>query len=219
MNIESLTLHTRVLAQQRAFYVDTLGLTVESEDEHALALRIGTTRLTFVQDESFGGFYHFAFSIPKNQFDAAYGWMEARIPLLTDEENQSAFELSSPWNSQGLYFDDADGNIAELIARHDLDNASGEPFGPQSLLCVSEIGLVVPDVPERVRELTRTYNLQPFDGVSDTFTAVGTHDGMFITVPEGRGWFPVGRPAVSAPFELSASTPDGELSYRQEATP
>lgn len=212
MDIRTLTLRARDLASQRAFYAGTLGLVTEYTDETRLRVQVGTTLLEFVHDPTFTGFYHFAFTVPENQIAEARGWLRARVALLTDEEGQELFH-SPQFNTHNLYFDDADGNIAELIARHDLRNSSSEPFGAPSLLHVSEIGLVVDDVPKSVQHLHTRHGLSPYKGQSDTFTAVGTAEGMFITVPEHRGWFPVSRPAPCAPFQLVAQTQHGIFRY------
>ncbi|AFZ66452.1 VOC family protein [Deinococcus peraridilitoris] len=212
MDIQTLSLRSRDLARQQAFYAGTLGLDTERTGESRLHVHVGTTLLEFVHDPQFAGFYHFAFTVPENQIAEAREWLGRRVTLLTDGQNQELFH-SPQFNTHNVYFDDADGNIAELIARHDLPNASTEVFGAGSLLHVSEIGLVVPDVAQYVQHLSTRHGLQPYKGESDTFTAVGTSEGMFITVPEARGWFPVNRPAPCAPFELVARTPRGTFRY------
>ena len=90
----------------------------------------------------------------------------------------------------------------EFIARHDRPSDHVGPFAASHVLHLSEYGLVVDDVPDTVRWLGQAHGLFPFNGQSDTFTAVGSHDGMLIVVPAGRGWMPTGKPAVAAPFEL-----------------
>lgn len=68
---------------------------------------------------------------------------------------------------------------------------------------------MVKSVPDAVQQFSGQFGLYPFNGQSDTFTAVGGHDGMLIVVPVGRGWFPVGRPAVSAPFRVKFEDESG----------
>ncbi|GHG00386.1 hypothetical protein GCM10017783_10660 [Deinococcus piscis] len=173
MNIQALTLHTRDLAALHDFY------------------------------ETFSGFYHVAFDIPRNRLAEAQAWLERRVPLLSDQDGTTCFVSGPHWNNTNLYFDDPAGNIMEFIARHSLEHDSDAVFDSSSVLHVSELGVVVPDVPQALAAMGRQYGLRPFGGQSDTFTALGGHDGMLIMVKEGRGWFPVGRPAVPAPFELT----------------
>lgn len=219
MNILALTLPTRDLAAQRRFYSHTLNLPVVSDEARSLTVRIGTSRLTFEQDAEFGGFFHIAFDIPRTLVGEAEGWLQARVPLLTDSQGRSVFPPGDPWNTTNLYFDDPAGNILEFIARHDLPHDRAGPFGPDSLLRISELGVVVPDVPQAVRELGQHSGLHPFNGQSDTFTPVGGHDGMLIVVREGRGWFPVGRPAVAAPFQLTFEEDGAIRTLRQRDLP
>lgn len=202
MNIRALTLHTRDLAALHDFYAHRLGFPVLAEGAGTLTLKAGATTLTFLQDQTFSGFYHVAFDIPRNRPAEAQAWLERRVPLLSDEDGTTHFVSGPQWNSTNLYFDDPAGNIMEFIARHNLEHDSDAIFDSGSVLHVSELGVVVPDVPQAVAELGQ-YGLCPFNGQSDTFTALGGHDGMLIVVREGRGWFPVGRPAVTAPFELT----------------
>lgn len=218
MNIETLLLKTGRLSAQRAFYTDTLGLPLVSEDGASFTVRVGSSRLTFEHDPSFDSFYHFAFAIPENQVREARAWLSARLTLLTDERGEDVFP-SDLFVSDNVYFDDADGNIVEFIARHELPGASDVGFGPERLLHVSEMGLVVPDVPASVQRLRERHGLSPYRAESATFSAVGAITGMFIVVPEGRGWFPVGRPARPAPFTLTATTPDGRLVFEHAPRP
>lgn len=203
MHLEALTLPTRDLAAQRTFYADTLGFATRQETPHRLTVRLGSTRLTFWQEDSFDGFTHLACDIPRNRVDEAQDWLNSRVPLLADQEGLTCFPPCGNWNTTNLYFEDAAGNILEFIARHDLPHDSAELFGPGSVLHVSELGVVVPDVPAAVWGLGRQFGLRPFNGVSDTFTAVGGHDGMLIVVPQGREWFPTRRPAVPVPFQVT----------------
>ena len=46
------------------------------------------------------------------------------------------------WNANAVYFYDNNGNILEFIARHDLQNNQFTPFNSESILNISEIGIV-----------------------------------------------------------------------------
>lgn len=86
-----------------------------------------------------GCFY--ALGVPGHRFAEAAHWLENRVPLLADQNGRVEFFFEQ-WNAHAIYFRDADGNIGELIARHNLETNSEEPFGARSLLGVSEIGWV-----------------------------------------------------------------------------
>lgn len=213
MNIEALTLHARDLTAQRAFYAGVLGLPVV-EDGTSLALRVGSTLLRFVPGEP-GGPSHFAFNVPEDRFAGARAWLEERVPLLADPAGETSFHSDS-WKADMVYFRDADGNILELIARHTLPAAPGTGFGAADLLCVSELGLVVPDVPGAVRDLQERFGLPVYHEGSPTFTPLGDEEGLLIVVQAGRGWFPVGDPARPLPFHLQGHNGGGILDLKEQ---
>jgi catechol 2,3-dioxygenase-like lactoylglutathione lyase family enzyme len=215
MNIHTLTLKARDLTQLFNFYSGLLGLPVQLSPPE-LSVQIGAAQMIFKHDDKFSGFYHLAFDIPPHQMEEAQAWLEQRTSLLTDPHGSSRFEPSRQWNTTSLYFPDAAGNILELIGRHHLPIETAGPFAAGSLHHVSELGVVVPDVPATVQQLGARFSLFPFNGSSETFTPVGGHDGMLIVVQEGRGWFPVARPAVSAPFVLEFSGAGGRQRINQD---
>ncbi|CAM3558624.1 VOC family protein [Deinococcus frigens] len=203
MHIETVTLWTADLNAQHAFYAATLGLEAIARTPARATLRAGRTLLTFQQHADFEGFYHLAFDIPRNRVDEAEVWLRARVPLLEDAKGVSRFPLSEGWNSESLYFGDAAGNILEFIVRRDLPSDSAAPFSPASILHVSELGVIVPDVTAAVLDLERRFGLSPFNEQGSTFSPVGDQGGLLIVVREGRGWFPTGRPAIAAPFRMT----------------
>ena len=200
MEIKSLRLNTTHPQTLQAFYADIIGLPVVATSAHEFTLQAGDTALTFVQTEE-AGIYHFAFNIPENQFAEAKAWLAKRVPLVRGPDGDDTFQFES-WRAHAIYFYDTAGNIVEFIARHALPTATDAPFGPHSLLCVSEIGWVVPDVRAAVRTLQNEVGLSVYaNSLSDEFAAVGDEHGLFIVVKQGRPWFPDTRhilPAASA---------------------
>jgi catechol-2,3-dioxygenase len=89
-----------------------------------------------------------------------------------------------------VYFRDPNGNILELIARHDLENANQTEFSSASLLNISEIGLACDNVSDVVKWLNKNLNLETYKSVSDTFSPVGNVHGLLILVHNAREWFP-----------------------------
>ena len=187
MHITRLELQTSDLKEQALFYGETLGLDTRIIAGTQVLVRAGATELVFTQaDEDQRSLYHFAFNIPENQFETAKHWLALRAELLANEDGHTTIN-SETWNSQSLYFKDTAGNILELIARHDLKNAS-EQF---EILSVSEIGLATEAVLALVKSLQEKIGLLPYkDESSETFTAIGNADGLFIVVKQGRIWYP-----------------------------
>ena len=94
------------------------------------------------------------------------------------------------------------GNIVELIARHDQDNASTKLFNTDSILNISEIGLPTNNVIALGSVLKKHYNLKPYKSASAKFAPIGTNTTLFICVPVGRNWFPTNIPAQNHPVEV-----------------
>jgi catechol-2,3-dioxygenase len=168
-----------------------------------LTIRIGSSELQFVQDPGFTGRYHFAFDIPHNQFQNATQWLEQRTALTSDVNGETRFGTGE-WNASNVYFYDPQGNILELIARHELENASDQPFGPDSLICISEIGLASNDVLEMIAWFASILEVGTYKSISETFAPIGDVHGLVIAVSEDRIWFPdTGIPAQILPTELT----------------
>ncbi len=217
MRLSEVELVGRDLDGQRRFYGGVLGLEAVMEDGR-LAVRAGRTRLLFspdpdLQDGPLG--QHLAFNVPPGQFEEARDWAASRVDLIPDSSGETAF-FSQDWNAQILYFHDADGNILELIARHTLNGTFPDaPFGPGSLLGVSEVGVASPDPGElagRLEGLGLTrYRDPPLENTVADFIPLGDEEGLLIVVREGRPWFPTAQPARSRPLRAEMEAPDLRL--------
>jgi hypothetical protein len=189
------------------FYRDVIGLPFEED-----AIVVGETRLDF-DAENRGAFYHFAFLVPGDRFDAALTWAQKRVELLGDVFDSDA------WDSRAVYFHDPAGNILELIAHHGLEeNGRSGPFAADELVGLSELG-VVGDPQSLLAELEEI-GLELWDGTiekSDRLAFVGERGRTFILAPSGRGWLPLGRPAEPHPVEarVRLDGADGNFSTRR----
>lgn len=98
-----------------------------------------------------------------------------------------------------------------MIARHTLPNASSRPFGPASLLEISEIGLVVDDVPAMAAHLHADLGLDVYaNSLSADFAAVGDARGLLILARRGRPWFAAaGRAAAPLPLIVALTDAAG----------
>lgn len=217
MRIEALTLTTRSAADQRRFFVDGFGFTPQHSSATTLTLRVGDSLLQFEQRANWRGFYHYAFRIPQNQFEAAQAWLAERVPLLHNAQGQEVFFFED-WNAHAVYFADADGNIGELIAWHGGPASGFGAFSAASLVSISEIGRVVEDIDAEVKRLEQDAGLLPFGSYrpGGDFVAVGDREGLFIVVEAGRPWLPVGWPAVAGAFSAVLETPRGKVHFSSE---
>lgn len=202
MNIQSVTFQSANIAAQKHFFEQVLEMTIASETDTTLSIQVGTSLLNFVQSDDIQP-THYAFDIPENQFAAAKDWLSKRVPLLANSSGVTEFH-SVDWNADMIYFEDADGNIGEFIARHNLSTSRMMPFNSDSLVRISEVGLVTPHVVQTVADLREQAGLKAWRGAgSETFTAVGDENGLLIVVQEGRTWMPNQTlPAQIAPFEI-----------------
>ncbi|HZC74400.1 MAG TPA: hypothetical protein VE220_00375 [Gaiellaceae bacterium] len=180
------------------FYADVLELPRAGE-----AIRIGETTLRFAPRDG-EPFYHFAFLVPGDRFDAALTWAQARVELLGD-----VFE-SDAWDSRAVYFHDPAGSIVELIAHRGLEEngRSGELSAEEFLGC-SELG-IVGDRPELLGRL-EIAGLELWDGSVESenrLAFVGEQGRTLILAPPGRGWMPTGRPAEPHSVELVVKISD-----------
>jgi catechol-2,3-dioxygenase len=204
MNITRLELLARDLQAQKEYYANVLELPVSSSIEE-LEVKAGNTTLIFTQAKAdFDGAYHFAFNIPKNQFNAAKEWIASRQPLLFDVEGKDEF-ASKTWNSQSVYFKDPAGNVLEFIARHTLNNAVDEEFDARQILNVSEIGLPSEDVVSWANGLCQTLGLSAYkQEPNENFTPIGDENGLFILPLKDRIWMPdSGVPAKLLPVTVN----------------
>ncbi|MGB1288977.1 MAG: VOC family protein [Aggregatilineales bacterium] len=194
MRIIALTLLSKNIHAQRHFYHDVLNLPIIDETANRLAVQIGTTVLHLEQSEHHQP-YHYAFNILEHQIAEGEAYLRERdiIPMQNPTvPGRVTFTGSSRWNSHGLYFPDADGNILEFIARHDIpSDTTTTDFTVDSILNISEIGLGVPQVLRTSQFLQQELSMDVYSGYgSETFTAMGDEHGLLILVPNGRIWMP-----------------------------
>lgn len=190
VRIRRLQLKANNLAKQAAFYRHVLRLPVE-EDGSSLRVTAGPSVIEFSPDLGIEApFYHFAFTIPENQLQSAMAWLEPRCPVANIRESKRKIMHFRSWNAHSCYFFDPAGNILEFIAHHDLGNGTSEPFDADQILYVSEIGLVVPDVPAVQAKVGEQLGLAPYHGSSDTFAPLGDIHGLLIVCKKDRIWLP-----------------------------
>jgi catechol 2,3-dioxygenase-like lactoylglutathione lyase family enzyme len=210
MRFISLTIPASSIDQAAAFYGGTLGLeTTRTAD--GLEAYIGSTTLVVNPGAPVMGGIHLAITIPRNQFAEGKAWLAARTRLsVVDGEDE--FPLADhPWRSKSVYFTGPDDIVLELITRDALANDSAEPFSSASLLCISEIGMAVQDVPATVAAVHAKYGAEPFGQGGDEFAPVGDNDGLFIVVAVGREWFSApGSRATGAPTDIRVESTTGQ---------
>ena len=189
MRITRIELLSADLDEIERFYGSLLELPVAREPD-SVTVTIGWSTVLFHAGPAVPGAIHIAFTIPRNRFAEAKEWLAARVQILSSGGTDELVLNREPWHSKSLYFRGPDGIDLEFIARQNLPIDSSEPFSSTSLLCVSEVGRALPDVPAEVERLRDEFGIEPFGDWVDEFAPVGDQEGLFILVNEGRVWFP-----------------------------
>ena len=214
MIFEEVILNTHELKDLKTFYVHTLGFGLVKEDTNSFTVAVGQTNLTFVltEAEEEKPFYHFAVNINEDKFKLAKAYLSERVTLLKDE-SQDEFKFES-WNAHAVYFCDPAGNIVEFIARHNMKSksVSSHEFTNEDILCVSEVGLPVPDVESVVSALEADMNLPLWKGDRSIFQPVGDEHGLFIVVVTDRIWLPTSQKATI--FPVTVKMKDNDKKYK-----
>lgn len=198
MRILELELLSDDIRQTGVFYNQVLGLkTLYSDDSH-ISFKAGSTKLTFRSSQNVKPVYHFAFDVPNNKLLEAFAYIEKNTEIMYVVPPDKIADFYN-WNAKSFYFYDNNGNILEFIARNDLNNASQKTFDGSSILSVSEIGLVSPNVSQQSDELIEKYGLRPYSKQPKLpkFIVLGTVTGLFILVEENRDWYPTDKKSKS----------------------
>lgn len=212
MLFQEIRLQTRKLSPLYHFYKDILELFLSEPNDSHFTIHTRDTRLIFEEAKNnlAEPFYHFAFNIPSNKVQQAYDWLKERTDLLWIEDYKSHIADFKNWNAKSVYFLDPAGNVAEFIARADLNDVVDEPFSSSHVRSVSEIGLVFPEqrFKQSFEKLMKDHQLTYFakQPPLESFCAIGDDEGLFIIVPENRSWYPCkDKPAGIFPMQISFS--------------
>jgi catechol 2,3-dioxygenase-like lactoylglutathione lyase family enzyme len=198
MKILELELLSDNILKTEVFYNEVLGLKTISKEESSISFKAGSTKLTFRPSVNVKPVYHFAFDVPNNKLFEAFDWIENKTEILYIIPPYKIADFYN-WNAKSFYFYDNNGNILEFIARNDLDNATQKAFDGNSILSVSEIGLVSKNVVVQCDELFDKYGLTAYSKQPklNKFIVLGTVTGLFILVEENRDWYPTDKKSKS----------------------
>ena len=153
--------------------------------------RIINSILTFLKSTNLNPNYHFAFNIPKNKLNEATIWLNSKVNLLLNDENEIITDFGD-WNAKAIYFYDNNNNIVEFITRFDLTNETEKKFDASSVLSISEIGIVANDPMKLASQIMDKNHLNYFEKgkQSENFISIGDDNGLFIIVKNDRKWYP-----------------------------
>lgn len=201
MKIREIILRTSQLAATTAFYTHTLQLPLLRESANSVSFQAGSSVLIFEQSDTIASpVYHVAFNIPQNRLPEAIQWLQGATTLLPVTGNSPISDFPH-WNAHAVYFYDNNGNLLELIARHDLKNDAAK----WQVECISELGIATATPTRYADELIRDYQLPVFSKQPrlEQFTALGDEEGLLIIVAEERNWYPTAIPARHFPASIT----------------
>lgn len=203
MKLQHLQIQTNNIQKTAAFYQDVLNLSILEKKSNSVTIQAGTSVLEFIENQQFDSVYHFAFNIPQNKLEEAIKWTSDKLDLIVIEDATVIANFEN-WNANAVYFYDNNGNILEFIVRYDLNNAQTEPFSSQSILNISEIGIVNENPLILANQLITQHNLEFFskNDNSELFTALGDDEGLLIIVRPHRNWYPTQIPSESNTTEV-----------------
>lgn len=212
MEIKSLTLQTDNLQTMKEFYINKLGFLMIDETRDSFQIQTGTSILEFTNKDTVSKpYYHFAFNIPENQFEEAKFWLKNKVQLLTEDGEDEVNFSHLP--AQAIYFEDPSGNIVEFIARYGINEKSTEPFTINSILHISEIGLIVDDVFKAGKELSKAHIFErdnkPLNEKFLNFMGVRDKGIFIILAHPGRRW--IFSDKYSSIFPLKISVDKGKM--------
>lgn len=209
MYIEHLQIRTNRLERQLHFYRELLQQEVTRSTTDSFTVQVGGSTLEIIADESATP-YHIAFHIGAHLETSALRWLQERVPILADGDQQ-VVDFKS-WNAKSIYFHDADQNVLEFISRGHLHQTSKTEFDG-TLRGIAEIGLATTRVEQMYQKLNRNLGLEKFTGDYHTFCATGDDHGLFIIIDYSKkDWFPIDQPAHPSAFKLRLSTASRQAS-------
>ena len=196
----------RSMAELSRLYAETLGLRARS-GAGGLTLSVGPSEVEFTAAaDDRRPFYHYALLVPGDRFAAAVDWLiGCGVTLLPVPGTTATAFAFDAWDAQACYFEDPAGNIVELIAHRGRDeNGAAGRFSPEELTGVSEIGLVVEDLPGAAEALGTGLGLPVWDGsVAGDLAFVGRQAHTLILTSTARCWLPTRRRAEIHPLEVT----------------
>ncbi len=201
MQITELKIFSADIAAQKKFYTQVLDFQLKKETSQSISLKIGHSILTIEKGKT-NPAYHFAFNIPSNQAKEALYWLQKRVKILKNEQEEIIY--FDAWQAEAIYFYDADQNLVEFIARKTLKKPSLKKFSRDSVLAISEIGLVCTELQKEFDILNLCTKFEIYSGNFERFCAIGNEEGLIVGINKNKKdyWFPTNEKAHIADFEL-----------------
>lgn len=110
--------HASDPSKTAAFMVEILDLPPFRKLAHFTVVQVGETSLDLIQTDAVISSRHFAFLVSEADFDAIFDRLRARgLPYWADPFHKQPDAINHWDDGRGLYFDDPDGHLLEIITR------------------------------------------------------------------------------------------------------
>lgn len=113
------------------FLADILGVPVGPESGPFVVVELANRVSLDFMDVPAVHPQHYAFLVSEDEFDAAYGrLLDSGAPRWADPDRTRPGEINHRFGGRGVYFDDPDGHLMELLTRpYDLRHDEGTSHG------------------------------------------------------------------------------------------
>jgi len=225
MDIVRLEIFTNNLTLTRNFWGEKIGLEEVSGESSAtkVTYKLGSSLLTFrffYRLEPFVN--HFAISIPPNQIENALTWIKTKeIKIIKNETTVADIYANPVFNSKSIFFDDAVGNIIELIAFQNLGTEfEGKriatpvdgPFTKDQLFNISQVSLAGINVRAAYDILHTVFEYDSLSRSTASYKPTGGPEGLILLRLKSRPWLPTENnypPDVPSITTLTIRRPNG----------
>ncbi len=102
-----------------AFLASILGLPPAEPFLHFMVVRLANgVSLDFADKDGTISPQHYAFLVSEEEFEAGYGRIRAGdVPHWADPARAHPGEINRHWGGRGIYFEDPDGHLMEMITK------------------------------------------------------------------------------------------------------
>jgi hypothetical protein len=203
MDIVRLEIYTNNIESTRNFWGEKIGLEeVPGESSTTkVTYKLGSSLLTFrffYRLEPFVN--HFAISIPPNQIENALIWLKSKdIKIIKNETTVADIYANPVFNSKSIFFDDAVGNIVELIAFQNLGSEfEGKriatpvdgSFSKDQLFNISQVSLAGINVRAAYDVLHTVFEYDSLSRSTTSYKPTGGPEGLILLRLKSRPWLP-----------------------------
>jgi len=118
VTLDHTIVHARDKEATAHFYIDILGLPSAKPLGHFTTIEVGATSLDLIETADEISSRHFAFLVSEKEFDEIFARIKARrLSYWADPFRNDPGEINHWDDGRGLYFDDPNGHLLEIITR------------------------------------------------------------------------------------------------------